>query len=56
MELINNSLKEIHENTLTALNEETNKPLREIQINTIIQMNKLNKMVKNLKMQVETIK
>jgi uncharacterized protein YllA (UPF0747 family) len=49
---INNSLKEIQENTgkqVDALKEETNKSFKDIQENTIKQMKELNKMVQDLK-------
>jgi hypothetical protein len=49
---INNSLKEIQENTgkqVDALKEETNKSLKEIQKNTIKQVKELNKVVLRLK-------
>ena len=52
---INNSLKEIQENTgkqVEALKEETNKSLKEIQEN--INVNYLNKMVQDLKMEIDT--
>jgi hypothetical protein len=58
-ENINNSLKEIQENTckqVVTLNKEANKSLKEIQENTIKQVKKLNKAVQHLKMEVETIK
>jgi hypothetical protein len=45
---INNSLKEIQENTgkhVEALKEETQKSLKELQENTIKQMKKLNKAI-----------
>ena len=53
---INNSLKEIQENTdkqLEALKEETQKSLKELQENTIKQANKT---IQDLKMEIETIK
>ena len=56
---INNSLKEIQENTgkqLEVLREETQKPLRELQENTTKQVKELNKTIQDLKMEVETIK
>jgi archaellum component FlaC len=56
---IKNSLEEVQENTgkqVEALKEETNKSLKEIQENTIKQVKELNKMVQELKMELETIK
>ena len=56
---INNSLKEIQENTgkqLEALKEETQKSLKELQENTTKQVKELNKTIQDLKMEVETIK
>jgi DNA repair exonuclease SbcCD ATPase subunit len=56
---INNSLKEIQENThkqLEALKEETQKSLKELQENTIKQAKETNKTIQNLKMELETIK
>jgi prefoldin subunit 5 len=56
---INNSLKELHENTgkqVHALKEETQKSLKELQENTTKQVKELNKTIKDLKMKVETIK
>ena len=56
---INNSLKEIQENTgkqVEALREETNKSLKEIQENTTKQVKELNKALQDLKVEVETIK
>jgi uncharacterized protein YukE len=56
---INNSLKEIQENTgkqLEALKGETQKSLRELQENTTRQVKELNKTIRDLKMEVETIK
>jgi Fe2+ transport system protein B len=56
---INNSLKEIQENTakqVKDLKEETQKPLKELQENTTKQVMELNKTIQNLKMEVETIK
>ena len=58
-ENINNSLKEIQENTgkqLEALQEETQKSLKELQENTTKQAKELNKIIQDLKMEVETIK
>ena len=55
---IDNSLKEIQENTskqVEALKEETNKSFREIEKNTIKQIKELNKIVQDLKMEIETI-
>ena len=54
---INNSLKEIQENTakqLEALKEETQKSLKELQENTIKQVNIMNKTIQDLKMETET--
>ena len=56
---INNSLKEIQENTgkqVEALKKETNKSLKEIQGNTIKQVKELNKAGQDLRVEVETIK
>ena len=56
---INNSLKEIQENTgkqLEAFKEETQKSLRELQANTTKQVMELIKTIQDLKMEVETIK
>jgi hypothetical protein len=56
---INNSLKEIQENTgrqVEVFKVETNKSLREIQKNTIKQVKELNKAVQDLKVEVELIK
>ena len=56
---INNSLKEIQENTdkqLEALREETQKSLKELQRNTIKQAKEMNKTIQDLKMEVETVK
>ena len=56
---INNSLKEIQENTgkqLEALKEETQKSLKELQENTTKQVMELNKTIQDLKIEVETIK
>jgi DNA anti-recombination protein RmuC len=56
---INNSLKEIQENTdkqLEALREETQKSLKELQRNTIKQAKEMNKTIQDLKMELETIK
>jgi uncharacterized protein YlxW (UPF0749 family) len=55
---INNSLKEIQENTdkhVQAIKEETQKSLKELQ-NTIKQVKELNKTIQDLNMEVETIK
>jgi chromosome segregation ATPase len=56
---INNSLKEIQENTckqLEALKEETQKSLKELQEKTIKQAKEMNKIIQDLKMEIETIK
>jgi chromosome segregation ATPase len=56
---INNSLKEIQENTgkqIEALKKETQKSLKELQKNTIKQTKKRNKTIQDLKMELETIK
>jgi hypothetical protein len=56
---INNSLKEIQENTdkqLETLKEETQKSLKELQENTIKQAKERNKTIQDLKMEEETIK
>ena len=55
---INNSLKEIQENTvkqLEALKEETQKSLEELQENIIKQVKERNKTIQDLKMELETI-
>ena len=59
MKDINNSLKEIQENTgkqLEALKEETQKSLKELQENPTKQGKELNKTIQDLKMEIETIK
>jgi len=56
---INNSLKEIQENTSKqkeTLNEETHKSLKEIQENTNKQVKELNKTIQDLKREIETVK
>jgi predicted nucleic acid-binding Zn-ribbon protein len=56
---INNSLKEIQENTakqVEVLKKETQKFLKELQENTIKQAMELNKTIKYLKREIETIK
>jgi predicted nucleic acid-binding Zn-ribbon protein len=56
---INNSLKEIHENTgkqLQAFKEETQKSLKELQDYTTKQVKELNKTIKDLKIEIETIR
>ena len=57
---INNSLKEIQENTgkQVELKEEIQKKmfLKEIQENTIKQVKGLNKTIQDLKMEIETVK
>ena len=56
---INNSLKEIQENTaklVKALKEETQKSLKELQENTTKQVKELNKTIQDLKIEIETIK
>ena len=56
---MNNSLKEIQENTgkqVEVLKEKTNKFLKEIQENTIKQVTELNKVVQDIKVEVETIR
>jgi hypothetical protein len=56
---INNSLKEIQENTgkqREALKEETNKCLKDIQENIINQVKKMNKMIQELKLEIKPIK
>ena len=53
---INNSLKEIQENTdkqLEALKDETQKSLKELQENTTKQVKELNKTIQDLKMEEE---
>jgi hypothetical protein len=59
MKDINNSLKEIQENTgkqLEALKGETQKPLKEFQENTIKEAKEMNKIVQDLKLEIGTIK
>jgi uncharacterized protein YukE len=56
---INNSLKEIQENTdklVEVLKEEAQKSLKELQESTTKQVMELNKTIQDLKMEVETIK
>jgi chromosome segregation ATPase len=56
---INNSLKEIQENTsnrVEALKEETQKSHKELQENTTKQVKELNKAIQDLKLEIETIK
>jgi hypothetical protein len=56
---INNSLKEIQENTgkqVEARKEETQNSLKELQENTIKQAKEMNKTIQDLKMEIETIK
>jgi uncharacterized protein YukE len=56
---INNSLKEIQENTgkqLEDLKEETQKSFKELQENTNKEGKELNKTIQDLKMKIETIK
>jgi vacuolar-type H+-ATPase subunit H len=56
---INNSLKEIQENTskqLEALKEKTQKSLKELKENTIKQAKERNKIFQDLKVEIETIK
>jgi chromosome segregation ATPase len=56
---INNSLKEIQENTgkqLEALKEERQKSLKELQENTITQVKEMNKTIQDLKIEIGTIK
>ena len=56
---INNSLKEIRENTskqVDALKKETQKSLNKLQENTNKQVKELNKAIQDLKMEIETIK
>ena len=56
---INNSLKEIQENTgkqVEALKEETQKSPKELQENTIKPVKEMNKTIQDLKMELETIK
>jgi uncharacterized protein YukE len=58
-EHINNSLKEIQENTgnyVEAHKEETRESLKEKQENTAKQVKKLNKTIQDIKMEIETIK
>jgi hypothetical protein len=53
---INNSLKEIQENTgkqVEPLKEETQKSLKELQENTIKQANDMSKTIQDLKMEIE---
>jgi hypothetical protein len=56
---INNSLKEIHENTakkVEALKEEAQKSCKKLQENTIKQVIDLNKSIQDLKMEAEKVK
>ena len=56
---INNSLKEIQENTakqVEDIKEETQKSLKELQENTTKQVMELNKTIQDLKREVDTIK
>jgi hypothetical protein len=56
---INNSLKEIQENTgkhLESLKEETQQSLKELQESTIKKVKEMNKTIQDLKMEIETIK
>jgi chromosome segregation ATPase len=56
---INNSLKEIQENTgkqIKALNEEAQKSFKELQENSIKQAKEMNKTIQHLKVERETIK
>jgi chromosome segregation ATPase len=56
---INNSLKEIQENTgkqVEVLKEETQKSLKELKENTTKQVKELNKTIQDLKMKMETIR
>jgi hypothetical protein len=56
---INNSLKEIQENTgkqVEALKEETQKSLKELQENKTKEVKELNNTIQDLKVEVETIK
>lgn len=52
---INNSFKDTQENR-EALKEETNKALKEIKESTIKWVKELNKMVQDLKMEIDTRK
>jgi hypothetical protein len=55
---INNSLKEIQENTgkqLEALKQETQKSLKKMQENTTKQVKELNKNIQDLKMEIEKV-
>ena len=59
MMMMDNFKKEIQENTgkqLEAHKEETQKSLKELKENTTKQVKELNKTIKELKMEVETIK
>ena len=56
---INNSLKELQKNTgkqVEALKKETHKSLKHIQKNTIKQVKELHKTIKDLKLEIETLK
>jgi hypothetical protein len=56
---INNSLKEIQENTgkqVEALNDKTQISLKELQENIIKQTKEMNKTIQDQKMEIETIK
>ena len=56
---INNSLKEIQENTgkqIESLKEKRNKSLKNMQENTIKQVKQLNKTIQDLKVEMEAVK
>jgi predicted nucleic acid-binding Zn-ribbon protein len=58
-EYINNSLKEIQENTgkqVEAFKEEIQKSLKELQKNTTKQAKEMNKTIQDLQMEIESIK
>ena len=56
---INSALKEIQKNTgkqVEALKEETQKSLKQLQKNTIKHVKEMNKIIQDLKMEIETMK
>jgi hypothetical protein len=54
----NNSLKEIYNigTQIEAFKEETQKSLKELQENTIKQVKEMNKVIQDLKIEIETVK
>ena len=53
---INNSLKEIQENTVEALKAETQRSFKELHENTFKHVEELNKTMRDIKLEIETIK